>query len=918
MEAYLKRFPKGIPEPEARRFLCQIAAAFQYLSTQGYMHRDMKPANMLLTDFSSGGVPDVKLSDFGFARHYENGVLMNSKVGSPLYMAPEVLGMKPYSSSIDVWSTGIIFIQLVTGKRPFPMAREEIDVYNFARDEKYISSLIESLNVSLEAKSLLSGMLTLDPKKRMNWESFLEHDYVRPKESLKASFVAGVANWILKVTSYETGFQFPVPADASLPIAELRNRIHAMLRCGHNVNETILITQRNGEMVDGLTVGDYFKPNISANGSNASQSAPPDRLDIHLFRRSTLNGNLDIFKLKDGELAAPEKKKFEVAPLPAAPAPLSQITLAVSEYSFKQLIESATALSQSIDATGRAENWHAILVGWKIAIESHMQHANDLLQYIGKLKVFMRQAQSVANRKTSTLALTNFLRILYTERIRSFERVSTVLKEVSAPMSKVPTQIPKMFEEAEKVSLRPVLEAFPSLQISPDTTLDQLLSKPDMLSDLERMVDIHRKCLFGELMFSRSSDATAAAHYGIAGSEYNGSSFSVNLAAINASPNKDTPIPVLILSMVELNKTLSSFPFALRERLLTAWSSLSTTIQEVETCHALLNEKCSISLENVCSALQKPSSFVLTSDMLTPASSCLIPLQEAYERLNKAVSVVLAKTEVLVSYRQEYDAGCLKQMIELNTHRQPFETFESKFKTDWTPEALDFLASKSKSLERLILFPQHFRELMIEIERRRKWTLAVHECANQSREAFSEILENERQRRDEWWAQHPSSITRFKLVLPPRYEILSRMAPGSMTAKLDLIGLLDYPALPQYLSLPPAGYQNLSSSQHGSSSQGSNGSSPSVAGASNGSEGNYFKPPPTPQNATEQADAEKSSKELLETVLELRRENDTMRRTRQNFFQQGLDQAAIAEIQRLTEQNAALQAELDRYRSGKR
>jgi len=96
-------------------FFKHVINGFQKLHENKVIHRDIKPSNILLHN----GV--AKIADFGFARIIETEFdqMALSRVGSPIYMAPQILEGSHFSSKCDIWSIGVMFYELLYGVTPW-------------------------------------------------------------------------------------------------------------------------------------------------------------------------------------------------------------------------------------------------------------------------------------------------------------------------------------------------------------------------------------------------------------------------------------------------------------------------------------------------------------------------------------------------------------------------------------------------------------------------------------------------------------------------------------------------------------------------------------------------------------------------------------------------------------------------------
>ena len=103
-------------EVEVRYFMWQLTDACKYMKNNLVLHRDLKLANVFLSEEMT-----VKIGDFGLAKTLNDySVWVEGKCGTPGYMAPEVVrGKDTYSFEADIWALGIFMFHMITGRQPF-------------------------------------------------------------------------------------------------------------------------------------------------------------------------------------------------------------------------------------------------------------------------------------------------------------------------------------------------------------------------------------------------------------------------------------------------------------------------------------------------------------------------------------------------------------------------------------------------------------------------------------------------------------------------------------------------------------------------------------------------------------------------------------------------------------------------------
>jgi len=157
---------KRLDESLAACVMRQILSAVAYCHDHKVVHRDLKPENLLLDAFSSTPQAEVhiKLIDFGTSCFYEDNQVLKKVLGTPFYIAPEVL-KGSYDEKCDVWSCGVIMFILLCGFPPFAgpndqaiMRKVSSGQFSFAHRNWH--------NVSSRAKDLITRMLSMDRRVR--------------------------------------------------------------------------------------------------------------------------------------------------------------------------------------------------------------------------------------------------------------------------------------------------------------------------------------------------------------------------------------------------------------------------------------------------------------------------------------------------------------------------------------------------------------------------------------------------------------------------------------------------------------------------------------------------------------------------------------------------------------------------------
>jgi serine/threonine protein kinase len=149
--------PTPLEASFVRRVFDAIGNALRFVHSEGILHRDVKPGNMLLSRSD-----EIKLADFGVAKLLEATTNARTVIGTPLYMAPEMVSGQPYGPASDAWALGICLYEFATLRRPFE-ANNQLALARQIVDEPFAPLPEETAS---DLKAIICGLLEKDWNKR--------------------------------------------------------------------------------------------------------------------------------------------------------------------------------------------------------------------------------------------------------------------------------------------------------------------------------------------------------------------------------------------------------------------------------------------------------------------------------------------------------------------------------------------------------------------------------------------------------------------------------------------------------------------------------------------------------------------------------------------------------------------------------
>ena len=182
------------------QYIKQIASALSYLHSRKVVHRDLRPdvCEFVAKDEDSC----LKIVDFGSCKHFEKNLRILERVGSPFYMAPEVI-IGNYDSKCDVWSLGVIMYFLLSGTPPFTGKSENEIMHSVLSTDLTFESKVWR-KISNEAKDLLLKILVKNPQDRISAKQVLRDPWIVASSEGKTPDTKLVSTTLENISKFAT------------------------------------------------------------------------------------------------------------------------------------------------------------------------------------------------------------------------------------------------------------------------------------------------------------------------------------------------------------------------------------------------------------------------------------------------------------------------------------------------------------------------------------------------------------------------------------------------------------------------------------------------------------------------------------------------------------------------------------------
>ncbi|CEI88855.1 Putative STE/STE20/FRAY protein kinase [Rhizopus microsporus] len=279
--------PEGLDEITIATILKQVLEGLAYLHKNGHIHRDVKAGNILMDQNGT-----VLLADFGVASSLMETGVRKTFVGTPCWMAPEVMEQAAYDYKADIWSFGITAIELATGRAPFAkLPPLKVLMLTLSSDPPTLCRETSANKYSKVFKDMVDLCMNKDPYKRPMAEKLLQHPFF--KQAKKPDWL--VKNLIKDIPSID---QRPIKSvepkiEANSKAADEwdfsdinNNRPKRHISFGHAV-----VKSRGHALAKRALSDDFRKPRL---GKHQHQASAPSMFPIFQDEQQQMTRNCSV------------------------------------------------------------------------------------------------------------------------------------------------------------------------------------------------------------------------------------------------------------------------------------------------------------------------------------------------------------------------------------------------------------------------------------------------------------------------------------------------------------------------------------------------------------------------------------------------------------------------------------------------
>ncbi|XP_026683246.1 peripheral plasma membrane protein CASK-like [Diaphorina citri] len=229
-------------EAVASHYMRQVLEALRYCHENDIIHRDIKPHCVLLANKENSA--PVKLGGFGVAIQLQDGQLYCSgghRIGTPHYMAPEVIEDQKYGKPVDIWAAGVLLHVLLTGTLPFVGSRDRL-FQSITKGKLHLDGPLW-ISITDNAKDLVRKMLSVDPNKRITIHEVINHKWL--KVSIVQAFQHSAISMILESLDDIECLQEQLYEDKTMMNSLLEDKqLHILLELYDKISSKVISPNR--------------------------------------------------------------------------------------------------------------------------------------------------------------------------------------------------------------------------------------------------------------------------------------------------------------------------------------------------------------------------------------------------------------------------------------------------------------------------------------------------------------------------------------------------------------------------------------------------------------------------------------------------------------------------------------------------